>query len=164
MAAVPYIEEYTVEGFVRASALELWNLLTDPIDFARSRGDITEIEVLDGVMGETGCRTRTKHKVGKTEFIVTEETLEAEKPRLLVKQALNAQMTSTSRWQIEDAEGGAKVTVTSTLEARLGMIQRWAIKRQSMQRERSAIDAVRDQCEEYSAFFDRRRENLGFDI
>ncbi|WP_062202738.1 SRPBCC family protein [Demequina salsinemoris] len=164
MAAVPYIEEYTVEGFVRASALELWNLLSDPIDYARSRKDITEIEVLDGVMGEKGCRTRTTHKVGKTDFIVTEDTLEADKPRLLVKRALNAQMTSTSRWEIEDADGGAKVTVTSTLEASLGMVQRWFITRQAMQRERSAIDAVREQCEEYSVFFDKRRTNLGFDI
>ncbi len=164
MASVAYIEEHTGEGFVRAGALELWNLLNDPVQLAEARDDITEIEVLEGEMGEVGCRTRTMLKVGKTELMLTEQTVKAERPRLLVKEALNPRLKSVSTWEIEEADGGCKVTTTSYLEAQLGALQRFLVKQQAMRREREAIDAVRDQCEQLSQYFDKRRENLGFDI
>ncbi len=164
MAAVSYVEEHVAEGEVRASARELWNLLTDPIEFAKARSDITEIQVLEGAMGEVGCRTRTMHKINKTELMITEDWIEVQKPRLIVKQALNPQVTSTARWEIEERDGGCKVTVTSTLEAKLGFVQRWAVKRQELRRGRDAIDAVRKECDELSAYFDKRRQSLGFEI
>ncbi|WNM23613.1 SRPBCC family protein [Demequina capsici] len=166
MAAVPYIETHAAEGFVRASALELWNLLTDPKGLADTRDDIQEIELLEDDLGigDVGGRTRTMLKVGRTDLMLTEETVEADRPRRLVRRALNPRVTSTSTWELEDAPGGTKVTVTSVLETQLGMIQRWAVQRGQLQRGREAIDAVRDQCEQFSVYFDKRRETLSFDI
>ena len=164
MAAVAYIEEHVGEGFVRAGALELWNLLTDPLELPKARADIREIEILEGELGEVGGRTRTMLKVGRTDLMLTEETVEADRPRRLVRRALNPRITSTSTWEIEEADGGCKVTVTSLLETELGMVQRWAVSRGRLQRARDAIDAVRDQCEQFNQYFDKRRETLGFDI
>lgn len=164
MAAVAYIEEHTAEAVVRAGALELWNLLHDPVALAEARDDITGIEVLEGEPGEVGCRTRTMLKVGRTDLMLTEEIVKAERPRLLVKEALNPRVKSVSTWEIEEADGGCKVTATSYLEAQLGALQRFLVKQQSQRREREAIDALRDQCEQLSVYFEKRRENLGFDI
>ncbi|WP_159448448.1 SRPBCC family protein [Demequina sp. NBRC 110052] len=164
MGAVPYIEEHTVEGFVRATALELWDLLTDPEALAEARSEITSIELLDGEMGEVGGRTRTMLKVGRTELMLTEETTAAERPRLLARSAMNPRVTSQWEWTLEDADGGCKVIAVSRLEAQLGALQRWAVKRQHLSRVKDANESLHRQCEELSAYFDERRATTSFDI
>jgi len=164
VAAVPYIEEHTVEGFVRATALELWDLLTDPEALAEARSDITSIEVLDGEMGEVGGRTRTMLKIGRTELMLTEDTTVAERPTRIARSALNPRVTSEWDWTLEDVDGGCKVTAVSRLEAQLGALQRWAVKRQHLSRVKDATDGLHRQCEELSEYFDERRATTSFDI